>query len=319
MIAAGAVHQAAAVRQLSSAAQIPADFKQFLPYKDENGVWQPANLTTVDYNTLTLADLPTIDNFLEIAMTSPYPMPNIPLMLLVNNTFKNLNGGKIPASVDEWARLLLAEGTSKHVTSNLSQLLVQYLPNITMPDGRRLSVGEQASKVLTTVISDFTSGYQAGEFASSDAAVDAMSSTMAPAAPASFIQGINPTLGVVKRLPNLFRQVAQNVGQALEDMEMPQLEEIITEDGTLDVPGFLKSRLNLQVDLPTVPGMPAMQITAPQIPTKTIVGEATCYVTQDAALYCLGVLQFHVQFRAPLLDCCFLSDFSKDCFGRLAL
>lgn len=93
----------------------------------------------------------------------------------------------------------------------------------------------------------------------------------------------------MKRLPNLFRQVAQAVGQALEHMQMPQVEEVIAEDGALDDPGFLQNALNVQVNLPIVPAMTAMQITAPQISTKTIAGEANeCYVTQDADLCCLG-------------------------------
>jgi hypothetical protein len=99
---AGTAHYAAAVRQLSEAATPSEQSKQIIPFKDAEGTWHPANVTGLDFDSLTLLDLPSPEVFLEVAMTSPYPMPDIPMQTLVDNTVKAWAGGKPPSNVNDW-------------------------------------------------------------------------------------------------------------------------------------------------------------------------------------------------------------------------
>lgn len=70
----GACHQASAARQLNAAAS-PTSAYKWLPHKNEDNVWQPAQTEGVDYTKLTLQDLPPPEVFVQMAMQSPYPMP----------------------------------------------------------------------------------------------------------------------------------------------------------------------------------------------------------------------------------------------------
>jgi hypothetical protein len=100
---AGTAQHAAAVRQLSEAVATPAEQgKQIIPFKDAEGTWHPSNVTGLDFESLTLLDLPSPEVFLEVAMTSPYPMPDIPMQTLVDNTVKAWAGGKPPSNVNDW-------------------------------------------------------------------------------------------------------------------------------------------------------------------------------------------------------------------------
>lgn len=248
----GVLNQAAAVRQLSEAATEPADLKQLLPHKDANGVWQPANTTGVDFDTLTLENLPAPEVFLEIAMTSPYPMPQIPMALLVNNTVNQWAGGKPPASVQDW--LLLVQGAGNYVSSTLPNFLVKLLPNITLPDGQKLSIGEEAGKILTSALNG-TLELPVPEEMAAAAGLNKPDSM-------DLIKGINVTLEVVKKLPALLKQVAQNMAQGVNSLGMPNVD-LFNDDGTLDVAGLLKSVLNIEISTPTLPPAPdASQILA---------------------------------------------------------
>lgn len=91
------------MRQLSEAVATPAEQgKLIIPFKDAEGTWHPANVTGLDFESLTLLDLPSPEIFLEVAMTSPFPMPDIPMQTLVDNTVKAWAGGKPPSNVNDW-------------------------------------------------------------------------------------------------------------------------------------------------------------------------------------------------------------------------
>jgi hypothetical protein len=60
--------------------------------------------------------------------------------------------------------------------------------------------------------------------------------------------------------PTLLKQVSDNVRDgvrtSIENMQLPELGEIINEDGTLDVPALIKSALNIEVSAPVLPAAP---------------------------------------------------------------
>lgn len=252
----GAAHYAAAVRQLSEAAPVPAEGKQLIPFKDAEGTWHPANVTGLDFDSLTLLDLPSPEVFLEVAMTSPYPMPDIPMQTLVDNTVKAWAGGKPPSNVNDW--LLLLQNGGNFITSNLPNFLVKLLPNITLADGKKLSIGAEAGKVVTALAPLLGSNTTVELPLPGDMAAGVGVSR--PSVNVDLIQGINVTLEVVRRLPTLLKQVSDNVRDgvrtSIENMQLPELGEIINEDGTLDVPALIKSALNIEVSAPVLPAAP---------------------------------------------------------------
>ncbi|KAF6265064.1 hypothetical protein COO60DRAFT_1480481 [Scenedesmus sp. NREL 46B-D3] len=252
-----AAHNAVAVRQLSEAVATPAEQgKQLIPFKDAEGTWQPANITGLDFDSLTLLDLPSPEIFLEVAMTSPYAMPDIPMQTLVDNTVKAWAGGKPPSNVNDW--LLLLQNGGNFITSNLPTFLVKLLPNITLADGKQLSIGAEAGKVVTALAPLLGSNTTVELPLPGDMAAGVGVSR--PTVNVDLIQGINVTLEVVRRLPTLLKQVSDNVREgvrtSIENLQLPEMGEITNDDGTLDVPALIKSALNIEVSAPVLPPAP---------------------------------------------------------------
>jgi hypothetical protein len=60
--------------------------------------------------------------------------------------------------------------------------------------------------------------------------------------------------------PTLLKQVSENVREgvktSIENLQLPQIDEITNSDGTLDVPALIKSALNIEVSAPVLPPAP---------------------------------------------------------------
>jgi hypothetical protein len=60
--------------------------------------------------------------------------------------------------------------------------------------------------------------------------------------------------------PTLLKQVSENVRDgvrtSIENLQLPQIDEITNIDGTLDVPALIKSALNIEVSAPVLPPAP---------------------------------------------------------------
>jgi hypothetical protein len=60
--------------------------------------------------------------------------------------------------------------------------------------------------------------------------------------------------------PTLLKQVSDNVRDgvrtSIENMQLPELGDITNDDGTLDVPGLIKSALNIEISTPVLPAAP---------------------------------------------------------------
>lgn len=42
---------------------------------------------------------------LQVALTSPYVVPQVPLEAVINNTIAHLNDGKLPSSAKQWVQM----------------------------------------------------------------------------------------------------------------------------------------------------------------------------------------------------------------------
>lgn len=61
----GAVQQAAALRKADTVAS-PLLAYTWMPWKNENGVWQKPSEANPDFSKMTLADLPPPDLYLQV-------------------------------------------------------------------------------------------------------------------------------------------------------------------------------------------------------------------------------------------------------------
>jgi len=107
---AGTVQDAAALRKADVAAS-PLLAYPWMPWKDDQGVWQKAADPHVDFSKMTLQDLPAPDLYLQVVLTSPYPVPQVPLEKVINNTIASLNDKKLPLSARQWVQMAGNAGT----------------------------------------------------------------------------------------------------------------------------------------------------------------------------------------------------------------
>lgn len=73
---AGSVQQAAAAMNANVAASPLLAFA-WMPWRDDNGVWQKPAEPTPDFAKMTLMDLPPPELYLQAALASPYPVPQV--------------------------------------------------------------------------------------------------------------------------------------------------------------------------------------------------------------------------------------------------
>lgn len=106
----GAVQQAAALRKADSIAS-PLLAYPWMPWKNENGVWQKPSDPNPDFSHMTLSDLPAPELYLQVALTSPYSVPQIPLEKVINNTIAHLTDTKLPVSARQWVQMAGNAGT----------------------------------------------------------------------------------------------------------------------------------------------------------------------------------------------------------------
>lgn len=95
-------------------------------------------------------------------------------------------------------RLLLLQNGGNFITSNLPTFLVKLLPNITLADGKKLSIGAEAGKVVTALAPLLGSNTTVELPLPGDMAAGVGVSR--PSVNVDLIQGINVTLEVVRRL-----------------------------------------------------------------------------------------------------------------------
>jgi hypothetical protein len=95
------VQQAAALRTAELKAS-PLLLYPWMPWRNENGVWVAAAEPNPDFSKMTLSDLPAPELYLPVALTSPYPVPQVPLEQIINNTIAHLNDAKLPKSAKDW-------------------------------------------------------------------------------------------------------------------------------------------------------------------------------------------------------------------------
>lgn len=83
----------------------------WMPWKNEEGVWQKPADPNVDFSKMTLSDLPAPDLYLQVVLTSPYPVPQVPLEKVINNTIASLSDKKLPSSAKQWVQMAGNAGT----------------------------------------------------------------------------------------------------------------------------------------------------------------------------------------------------------------
>lgn len=173
---------------------------------------------------------------MELALTAPFPMPRIPMQLLVNNTIKQLAGGQLPESSNDW--LKLAGSAGSYLANNLPDVLVRALPNITVGT-QTISLGLETVKVLRAL----TSGNGTLELP----LPGVLAGGVGIAAP-SIKVNLADAGKQIQSIPTTVARVADQVRTVVKQLPegLPGLDAFVTADGTFDFAGLIKSTLNVQ-------------------------------------------------------------------------
>lgn len=168
-------------------------------------------------------------------------LADIPMGLLINNTFNQWAGGKPPSSVNDWLQMM--QGAGSFVTESVPALMAK-LPNITL-EGRSVNVAAETSKLLKSLPFFNNSTSMALPLPESMVGVGVAAPII------NITQGVNVTMEVLQKLPEMLKQAGQAVVDGVQSLDLSNLEDAFTnEGGQLDIPKILKSTFNIDVPPP---------------------------------------------------------------------
>lgn len=231
-------------------------------------MWQPAaaNATEAELAVLTLTDLPSPKAYVEALLLSPFAVPKLPLDAIVNNTLKQLGGGELPDSSREW--LLLLRGAGDLLATKGPKLLAELLPNVTLDPALAQGLPKLKSLVdgalgMLAALPPLEEALNSGAAAAGKPATAAAPSSAAAAAPTGSSSSGGKPEAPAPALEQLGAVAAKVVGglaelpETLQDA-LPNIEDAISSDGTVDVAGLLKSALNVSLPAVALPKPPPL-------------------------------------------------------------
>lgn len=173
---------------------------------------------------------------------------DIPMGLLVNNTFNKWSGGKPPSSVQDWLSTL--QGAGSFVADSVPTLMAKFLPNITV-QGQTVSIAAETSKLLKSL--PFFNNSTSVELP----LPESMAGVGVAPPVVNLTESLNVTLDILQKLPDMLKKAGEAVVSGVQSLDLSNLQQLLLNgDGQIDIPNILKSALH--VDLPQLAAPPNM-------------------------------------------------------------